>query len=58
MTKRIFNFAAGPCTLPLPALENKCMGTLVESKKILLLLPNCFKLRTFFPFWPKRWVVS
>ena len=21
MTKRIFNFAAGPCTLPLPALE-------------------------------------
>ena len=29
MTKRIFNFAAGPCTLPLPALE-QAAGEFVE----------------------------
>ena len=29
MTKRIFNFAAGPCTLPLPALE-KAAGEFVD----------------------------
>lgn len=29
MSKRIFNFAAGPCTLPLPALE-KAAGELVD----------------------------